>query len=217
MGKQIFKSSLVVAAMTLISRILGFVRDMLIARLFGVDLATDAFFVAFKIPNFLRRLFVEGAFAHAFVPVLSDYKENASHGALKQFIDKTAGTFMGILMAITLFAMVTASVLVLVVAPGFAWSGEQHDLAVILLQISLPYLFFIGFVAFSGSVLNANERFSIPALTPVLLNITMIATAIWLAPMLDQPVKALAWGVFAGGLLQCLFQIPALMRIGLLL
>jgi putative peptidoglycan lipid II flippase len=216
LGKQIFKSSLVVAAMTLISRILGFVRDMLIARLFGVDLATDAFFVAFKIPNFLRRLFVEGAFAHAFVPVLSGYKENASHADLKQFIDKTAGTFMGILMAVTLFAMVTASCLILVVAPGFAWAGEQHDLAVILLQISLPYLFFIGFVAFSGSVLNANEQFSVPAITPVLLNITMIATAIWLAPLLNQPVIALAWGVFIGGLVQCLFQIPALMRIGLL-
>lgn len=215
MARQLFKSSLIVGAMTLISRILGFVRDMLIARIFGVDLATDAFFVAFKIPNFLRRLFVEGAFAHAFVPVLSDYRDG-SQAELKQFINKTAGTLMALLMLMALIGMVAAPVLILLLAPGFPWQGEQHKLAVLLLQITLPYLFFIGFVAFAGSILNAHGRFAASAITPAILNICMIATAIWLAPLMNQPVEALAWGVFIAGIVQVFFQIPALSRLGLM-
>jgi putative peptidoglycan lipid II flippase len=216
LSRQLFKSTAIVGSMTLISRILGFVRDMLIARIFGVDIATDAFFVAFKIPNFLRRLFAEGAFAHAFVPVLANYKEQGSKAALKLFVDRTAGTLALILMLITLIGIVAAPLLILLLAPGFAWQGTQHELSVLMLQITFPYLLFIGLVAFAGGILNAHGKFAIPALTPVFLNISMIAAAIRLAPLMDEPVMALAWGVFAAGVVQLLFQIPALMRLGLM-
>jgi putative peptidoglycan lipid II flippase len=202
--------------MTLISRLLGFVRDMLIARIFGVDLATDAFFVAFKIPNLFRRLFAEGAFAHVFVPVLSANKTHGNQDALKLLIERTAGTLAVILFCISLAGMLVAPLLIWMLAPGFAWQGSQHDLAVKMLQITLPYLFFIGLVAFAGSVLNVHNKFAVSALTPVFLNITMIAAAIWLAPKMDVPVIALAWGVFAAGAVQLLFQIPSLVRLGLI-
>ena len=216
MSRHLFKSTVIVSSMTLISRILGFVRDMLIARIFGVDVATDAFFVAFKIPNFLRRLFAEGAFAHAFIPVLADYKEQGSKADLKVFVDKTAGTLAGILMLLTLIGVVVAPVLILLLAPVFAWQGSQYELAVLLLKITFPYLFFISLVAFAGAILNAHDKFAIPALTPVFLNISMIVAAIWFAPLMEQPIVALAWGVFAAGIIQVCFQIPSLMRLGLL-
>lgn len=216
MSRQLFKSTAVVSSMTLVSRLLGFVRDMLIARLFGVDPATDAFFVAFKIPNFLRRLFAEGAFAHVFVPLLTDYKEQKDKAALKQFINKTAGTLSVYLALITLIGIVIAPLLILLLAPGFSWQGTQHDLSVKLLQITLPYLIFIVLVAFAGGILNAYGKFAVPALTPVFLNICMIVAAVWLAPLMDEPVTALAWGVFAAGVVQLLLQLPALKRLGLL-
>lgn len=216
MSKQLFKSTVMVGSMTLISRILGFVRDMLIAHIFGVNSATDAFFVAFKIPNFLRRLFAEGAFAHAFVPLLSDYKERGGKIALKQFIDKTAGTLSVILLLMTLIGVVAAPVLIMLLAPGFMWQGSQYELSVQLLQITFPYLFFIALVAFAGGILNAHGQFAIPALTPVFLNICMIAAAIWLTPLMTEPVTALAWGVFAAGIVQLAFQVPPLMRLGLM-
>ena len=215
-SQQLFKSTAVVGSMTMISRLLGFVRDMLIARLFGVDFATDAFFVAFKMPNFFRRLFAEGAFAHAFVPVLSTYEERGSVAALKEFIAKTAGTLSVCLLLITLAGVVLAPILILLLAPGFAWQGKQHDLSVWMLQITFPYLLFISLTAFAGSILNAQGRFAIPALTPVFLNICMIGAAIWLAPLMETPVVALAWGVFIAGVVQLLFQLPSLMRLGLL-
>ncbi len=216
MSRQLFKSTVVVGSMTLVSRLLGFVRDMLIAHIFGVGSATDAFFVAFKIPNFLRRLFAEGAFAHAFVPVLSDYKERGSQAALKQFIDKTAGTLSVCLLLITALGVFAAPVLIMLLAPGFIWQGSQYELSVQLLQITFPYLFFVTLVAFAGGILNAHGKFAIPALTPVFLNICMIAAAIWLAPLMSEPVTALAWGVFAAGVVQLLFQLPALMHLGLM-
>ena len=216
MSRHLFKSTVIVSSMTLISRILGFVRDMLIARIFGVDVATDAFFVAFKIPNFFRRLFAEGAFAHAFIPVLADYKEQGSEANLKVFVDKTAGTLAGILMLLTLIGVVVAPILILLLAPGFAWQGSQYELAVLLLKITFPYLLFISLVAFAGAILNAHDKFAIPALTPVFLNISMIVAAIWFAPLMEQPIVALAWGVFAAGIIQVCFQIPSLIRLGLL-
>lgn len=202
--------------MTLISRILGFVRDMLIARLFGAGLATDAFFVAFKVPNFLRRLFVEGAFTHAFVPIISELRHQGDTVSLKAFIDKISGSLLGLLLAITLTGMIAAPVLILALAPGFPWQSGQHDLAVRLLQITLPYLFFIGFTAFAGSILNAYGRFAVPAATPALLNVFMILAAVWLAPKMAEPVTALAWGVFAAGIAQAGLQLAALMRLGLI-
>lgn len=216
MRRQLFKSTAVVGGMTLVSRLLGFIRDMLIARIFGVDSTTDAFFVAFKIPNFLRRLFAEGAFAHAFVPVLSDYKAYGTAAALKAFIDKTAGTLALILMSVTLIGIAAAPILVLLLAPGFAGQGAQYDLSVQLLRITFPYLLFISLTAFAGAILNAHGKFAIPALTPAFLNLSMIAAAIWLSPLMSQPIAALAWGVFAAGIVQMLFQIPAMYRLGLM-
>lgn len=216
MSQQLFKSTAIVSSMTLISRLLGFVRDMLVARIFGVDFATDAFFVAFKIPNLFRRLFAEGAFAHVFVPVLVVNKARDNKDALKLLIERTAGTLAVILVGISLLGMLVAPLLIWMLAPGFAWQGLQHDLAVKMLQITLPYLFFIGLVAFVGSVLNVHGKFAVPALTPVFLNITMIAAAIWLAPVMDVPVMALAWGVFAAGVVQLLFQMPSLIALGLI-
>jgi putative peptidoglycan lipid II flippase len=215
LSKKLFKSTAVVSGMTMISRILGFIRDMLFARIFGVDSGTDAFFVAFKIPNFLRRLFAEGAFSQAFVPVLADYKEQGSKEALKLFIDRTAGSLALILMAVTIIGMIAAPLLIMLFAPGFMWEGGQYDLAVQMLRITFPYLFFISSVAFAGGILNSHGQFAVPAFTPVFLNLCMISAAIWLSPLMPEPITALAWGVFIAGMVQLAFQFPALMALGL--
>jgi putative peptidoglycan lipid II flippase len=215
-SKQLFKSTAIVSSMTMISRVMGFARDMLFANIFGVNAATDAFFVAFRIPNFLRRLFMEGAFAQAFVPTLSDYNEKGSLEALQLFIDRTAGTLAVLLVLFTVIGVIAAPLLILLFAPGFLWEGDQYELAVQMLRITFPYLFFVTLVAFAGAILNARGKFAIPALTPVLLNICMIGAAIWLAPLMAEPIMALAWGVFGAGVMQLLFQIPALVRLGLL-
>lgn len=210
------RSTAVVSSMTMISRIMGFIRDMIFARYFGADSGTDAFFVAFKIPNFLRRLFAEGAFAQAFVPVLSDYKEKGSRQALKEFVDRTAGTLALTLIVVTILGIVAAPVLILIFAPGFLWNGDRYELTVEMLRITFPYLFFISSTAFAGSLLNTFGRFAVPAFTPVLLNICLISASIWIAPLMHEPVMALAWGVFAAGAVQLVFQFPALKRIGLI-
>ncbi len=216
MSKKLLQSTAVVGSMTLISRVLGFVRDMLLARFLGVDMATDAFYIAFKIPNFFRRLFAEGAFAQAIVPVLTEYQRQGGEAAVKQLVDHTAGVLGLALLALTCVGVLAAPLLVLAIAPGFQWASGQHALAVQLLQITFPYLFFVALVALAGSILNVYGRFAIPAVTPVLLNICMILAAVWWAPLFEQPVIALAWGVFIAGVLQVLLQLPVLWRIGLL-
>jgi putative peptidoglycan lipid II flippase len=202
--------------MTLTSRILGFVRDMVIARYFGADAATDAFFVAFKIPNFLRRLFAEGSFSQAFVPVLSEYRERRDRAGTQAFLDRAAGSFGLILLGVTVAGMIAAPLLILLFAPGFYRREDQFWLSVDLLRITFPYIFFISLTAFAGGILNTWGRFAVPAFTPVLLNLVMIAAAIWLAPQLAEPVTALAWGVLLAGLAQLAFQVPALLRAGVL-
>lgn len=202
--------------MTMISRVLGFIRDMLFARIFGIDSGTDAFFVAFKIPNFLRRLFAEGAFSQAFVPVLSDYKEKGDIQSLRSFINRTAGTLSLILFLVTVIGIIASPLLIIIFAPGFINEGEQYDLAVQMLRITFPYLLFISCVAFAGGILNAHGKFAVPAFTPVFLNLCMISAAIWLSPLMDKPIVALAWGVFAAGVVQLLFQLPWLHKLGLL-
>jgi len=216
LGRHLFKSTAVVSGMTLISRILGFLRDMIFARYFGAGAGMDAFFVAFKIPNFLRRLFAEGAFSQAFVPVLSDYKAKGSKEALKGFIDRTAGTLALVLMSVTIIGVVAAPFLIIVFAPGFYLEGKRYDQTVEILRITFPYLFFISSTAFAGAILNTYGRFAVPAFTPVFLNICLIVAAIWIAPMMDEPIIALAWGVFIAGAVQLAFQFPALINIGLL-
>ncbi|MBT7108589.1 MAG: murein biosynthesis integral membrane protein MurJ, partial [Methylococcales bacterium] len=198
--------------MTMLSRIMGFIRDMLLARLFGADAATDVFFVAFKIPNFLRRLFAEGAFSQAFVPVLAEYKEQHGKQALKQFVDRTGGALALVLIVLTVIGVAAAPIIILIFAPGFLWEKSgQYELAVDLLRLTFPYLFFISSVAFAGGILNTFGKFVVPAFTPVFLNLCLIGAAIWLAPLMNEPVMALAWGVFAAGIVQLLFQFPALM------
>jgi putative peptidoglycan lipid II flippase len=210
------KSTAVVGSMTLISRVLGFLRDMVIAHHFGASAATDAFFVAFRIPNFLRRLFSEGSFAQALLPILSQHRESGDSAHLKHFIDHAAGTLMVLLSTMTFMGTITAPVLILAFAPGFIDNPGQLDLSVALLIVTLPYLFFITLTAFAGGIFNSVGRFAIPAATPAVLNLTMIAAALWLAPELEQPVMALALAVLVAGILQLAIQIPALAAAGLL-
>lgn len=199
--------------MTLISRILGFLRDVLIAKIFGAGLVSDAFFVAFRIPNLLRRIFAEGAFSQAFVPILSEYKNRRSEEETRDLIDHVA-TLLGVaLFIVTLIGILAAPLIIYVSAPGFSVNQEKFALTIELLRITFPYILFISFVALAGGILNTYSKFSVPAFTPVLLNLSFIGCALWLAPLLDPPVLALAWAVFIGGILQLAFQVPFLMRI----
>jgi len=210
------KSTAVVGGLTLISRILGFIRDVVIAYVFGASTSTDAFFVAFKIPNFMRRLFGEGAFSQAFIPVISEYKTQRKEAEVKHLVDHVAGHLGGVLLLVTVIGIVIAPLLVLIFAPGFFQNKEKYDLTVAMLQITFPYLLFIALTAFAGAVLNTYGRFAVPALTPVLLNVCLIGAAVWIAPSLEQPVMALAYAVFFAGIIQLAFQLPFLHRLHLL-
>lgn len=202
--------------MTMISRILGFARDVLIARLFGASAGADAFFMAFRIPNFLRRLFAEGAFSPAFVPILAEYKARREHAAVQDLVDHVAGTLAATLFIVTLIGIIAAPLMVMLFAPGFLDDPARYDPAVVMLRITFPYILFISLTALAGGILNTYGKFSVPAFTPVFLNLSMIAAALWLAPRLENPIHALAWGVFVGGALQLLFQLPFLYRLRLL-
>lgn len=213
---SLLKSSLLVGSMTMLSRILGLARDVVIAHGFGAGASADAFFVAFKIPNFLRRLFAEGAFAQAFVPVLSEYRTQGSQAAVKELIDRVCGSLGFVLMLITLVAVMGAPLLAMLFAPGFYLEGgERFGLTVDMLRITFPYLLLISLTAFAGSVLNSFDRFLVPAFTPVLLNLSLIGAVYWLQPWLETPVMALAWGVLIAGVSQLLLQIPFLLRLEL--
>lgn len=205
-----------VSGNTLISRILGFLRDLVIARVFGANAATDAFFVAFRIPNALRRLFAEGAFSMALVPVLNDYKEAQRRAALKVFLDDTAGTLGVALLLVSVLGIVLAPLLVLLFAPGFVRDPDQWALSAQLVRLTFPYVLFISLTALAAGILNTYERFGIPAFTPVLLNLALIGCAVTLAPHLERPILALAWGVLIGGIAQLALQLPFLARLGLL-
>ncbi|PIE82997.1 MAG: murein biosynthesis integral membrane protein MurJ [Candidatus Contendobacter odensis] len=216
MSKALLKSTGIVSAMTTLSRISGFVRDMVYAQVFGAGAGTDAFFVAFRIPNFLRRLFAEGAFSQAFVPVLSEYQTRRSRKELHQLIDQVTGTLGVILFAITAIGVLAAPLLIMLFAPGFTDDPDKYQLTVDMLRITFPYLLFISLTALAGGILNSYGRFAVPAITPVLLNFCMIAAALWLAPLMAQPVMGLAWGVFIAGVVQLAFQLPFLLRLKLL-
>ena len=199
--------------MTLLSRILGFVRDTVIARVFGAGMATDAFFVAFKIPNFLRRLFAEGAFSQAFVPILSEYKNRRGEDETRELIDYVSGVLALALFVVTVLGVLAAPWIIYVSAPGFVGEPEKFNLTVDLLRITFPYILFISLTALAGGILNTMSRFAVPAFTPVLLNVSFIVFALWLTPYFDPPAKALAWAVFAGGVAQLAFQWPFLIRL----
>jgi putative peptidoglycan lipid II flippase len=213
---RLLKSTATVGGATILSRILGFLRDVVFARLFGASGETDAFFLAFKIPNFMRRLFGEGSFSLAFVPVLSELAETGDRRALKDFIDHVAGTLLAVLLVITAVGVLAAPAVLAVFAPGWVLEGRpEFDLSAQMLRITFPYILFISLTALAAGILNTFERFLVPALTPVLLNLSLIAAALGLSGRLDIPVMALAWGVLAAGVVQLLFQWPALARLGL--
>ncbi len=205
-----------VSSMTLLSRIFGFVRDAVIARSFGAGIYTDAFFVAFKIPNLLRRLFAEGAFSQAFVPILAEYKNRRGHDDTKLLIDHVATLLFLALLVVTLLGILAAPAVVYISAPGFVDEPEKFAVTVTMLRIIFPYILLISLVSLAGGILNTYSRFSIPAFTPVLLNVATIGAALWLAPHLETPAMALAWGVMLGGVLQLLLQIPFLRQLGLM-
>lgn len=217
MSLKLIKSTAVVSVMTFLSRIMGLIRDVVMARFFGAGAGTDAFLVAFKIPNFFRRLFAEASFAYAFVPVLSEYKTQRTHEEVQAFVDRVAGSLASVLFLLTLVGVIFAPIFIMIFAP--TWMSEQpykHELASAMLVLTFPYVLFISLTAFAGGILNAYGKFAIPAFTPVLLNVSLIVCAVWLSPYLDQPIMALGWGVFLAGVSQLLFQIPYLMKIGLL-
>jgi putative peptidoglycan lipid II flippase len=219
-GNRLLRSTAVFSSMTFLSRLSGLVRDQVYAAVFGASPAMDAFVVAFRIPNFMRRLSAEGSFSMAFVPVLAEYKEKHDQAAVKELVDRVAGTLMAALLALTAVAVLAAPWIMRVFAPGFEVDSEQSRLATEMLRITFPYALFISLASLAGGILNSYQRFAIPALSPVLMNLSMIAAAWGLVPWMREwgyaPVLALAWGVFAAGILQLVFQLPALARIGLL-
>lgn len=212
---NLLKALATVGSMTFLSRVLGFVRDTLIARVFGAGIYTDAFFIAFKIPNLLRRLFAEGAFSQAFVPVLAEYKNRRGHDETHVLVNHVA-TLLGLaVFVVMVLGIIAAPWVVYLSAPGFHASPDKFQLTVDLLRITFPYILFISLVSLAGGVLNTYSRFSVPAFTPVLLNLSFIVAALFFAPYFHPPVMVLAWAVFAGGMLQLAFQVPYLLKIGL--
>ena len=213
---NLLKALATVGSMTFVSRILGFARDTLIARVFGAGATMDAFVVAFRIPNLLRRISAEGAFSQAFVPILAEYKNQRSVNETRALINHVA-TLLGLfLVAITILGMLAAPWVVNVTASGFAADASKFDLTVELLRITFPYIFFISLVSLAGGVLNTYGNFSVPAFTPVWLNVAFIVAALFLVPYFGGSIKVLAWAVFVGGILQLLYQIPYLLKIGLI-
>ncbi len=213
---NLLKALVTVSGMTLLSRILGFVRDFVIARVFGAGMLTDAFFVAFKLPNLLRRLFAEGAFSQAFVPILGEYKNKRGEDEARRLVDRVATLLFLVLLLVTLLGMVGAPLLVYLSAPGFAADADKFALTVELTRITFPYILFMSLVALAGGILNTWSRFAIPAFTPVLLNLSFIGMALFATPCFSRPVLALGWAVFLGGALQLALQLPFLRRIGMM-
>ena len=212
----LLRSTAVFSSVTFLSRITGLVRDQVYAAVFGASPAMDAFVVAFRIPNFMRRLSAEGSFSMAFVPVLAEYKARGDHAAVKALVDRVAGTLLAALMVVTGLAVLAAPWIMPLFAPGFGAGTPQGDLAATMLRITFPYALFISLAALAGGILNTWGRFAVPALSPVLMNLAMIAAALALAPFMAEPVMALAWGVLAAGVLQLAVQLPSLARLGLL-
>ncbi len=214
--RGLLRSMLTFSGGTFVSRLLGLVREIVIADRFGATAATDAFLIAFRIPNFMRRLFAEGSFSMAFVPVLTEYKETRSHEELRELFARTAGTLGAILLVVTALGVIFAEVLVGGFAPGALDEPAKFALTTDLLRLTFPFLLFVSLTALAGAGLNSFNRFGVAALTPVILNLCMIGAALFLAPRLEVPIMALGWAVLAAGILQLLVQLPALARLGLL-
>lgn len=198
--------------MTFISRMLGFGRDMILAQMFGAEAAMDAFYIAFKIPNFMRRLFAEGAFSQAFVPVLAEYQKTRTIDEVRLFLARIAGSMSAVLSLVTLIGIIASPVVIYIFAPGFGEDSVRSELATYMLKLTFPYLLLISLTAMAGAILNTYGYFGVPAITPVLLNISLIVSAVYLSTKFTTPVIALAWGVLIAGIVQLLFQIPFLMQ-----
>jgi len=205
-----------VSSLTLLSRILGFVRDFVIARTFGAGMLTDAFFVAFRLPNLLRRMFAEGAFSQAFVPLLAEYRNQRGEVETKALVDRVATLLFLVVLGVAVLGVIGAPALIYLSAPGFAANADKFALTVDLTRITFPYILFMALVALAAGILNTWSRFALPAFTPTLLNLSFIGMALFAAPYFDPPVMVLAWAVFLGGLLQLAIQVPALKKIGML-
>ena len=210
------RSTGVVGGMTMLSRVLGLARDVVFARLFGASLIMDAFFVAFKIPNLLRRFTAEGAFSNAFVPVISEYHSQRAHADVQDLVDRATGTLGLILVGITALGVIAAPIIIMIFAPGFIGESGRFDLATAMLRFTFPYLLFISLVALASGILNTYGRFAAPAFAPVLLNVVLISFALWVSPHVDPPGLALAIGVFVAGLIQLSFVLPFLKGIDVL-
>ncbi|KGD73659.1 membrane protein [Tatumella morbirosei] len=213
---NLLKSLAAVSSMTLFSRVLGFARDAIVARVFGAGMATDAFFVAFKLPNLLRRIFAEGAFSQAFVPILAEYKNKQGEEATRIFVSYVSGLLTLVLAVVTLLGMLAAPWVIYVTAPGFADTADKFALTTALLRVTFPYILLISIASLIGAILNTWNRFSVPAFAPTLLNVSMIFFALVAAPWFHPHVMALAWAVVAGGVLQLGYQLPHLRKIGML-
>lgn len=211
--RGLLHSASLVSGMTFFSRILGLVRDILLGYLFGAGIGFDAFLVAFKIPNFFRRSFAEGAFAQAFVPVLAEYQAPTQQAQLRSFVQSVSGCLALVLGIFCLLAMLGAPLVVRIFAPGFSPDEARFHLATHMIVITFPYLWLIAMTALAGGILNSFGRFGVPAFTPALLNVCLIVAAVWVAPYLHVPIFALAWGVLAAGLVQAAFQLPFLKAI----
>jgi len=213
---NLHKTLATVSGMTMLSRVTGLIREILFARAFGASAYTDAFNVAFRIPNLLRRLFAEGAFSQAFVPILAEYKTRQGAAATKALADHVATTLIWTMLLVCLLGIVGAPLVVYLIATGFTDNPDAFGASVLMTRVMFPYIGCMSFVALAGGILNTWREFRIPALTPVLLNLAFIAGVLFLAPHLAQPIYAMAIAVFVGGLLQAAIQVPALVKIGML-
>ncbi|WP_297198197.1 murein biosynthesis integral membrane protein MurJ [uncultured Pluralibacter sp.] len=213
---NLLRSLAAVSSMTMFSRVLGFARDAIVARIFGAGMATDAFFVAFKLPNLLRRIFAEGAFSQAFVPILAEYKSKQGEDATRVFVSYVSGLLTLALALVTVLGIAAAPWVITITAPGFADTADKFTLTTQLLRITFPYILLISLASLAGAILNTWNRFSVPAFAPTLLNVSMIGFALFAAPYFHPPILALAWAVTAGGILQLFYQLPHLKKIGML-
>ncbi|UDG79373.1 putative lipid II flippase MurJ [Candidatus Ecksteinia adelgidicola] len=213
---NLFKSLAIVSIITIFSRLLGFSRDTVIAKIFGASVTMDAFFVAFKIPNFLRRIFAEGAFSQAFIPILSEYKNQKNKEETRNFIAHVSGALTLVLIVITTLGILIAPWIIFITAPGFVHIPDMFILTIALLRIIFPYILFISLASLAGAILNTWNHFSVPAFMPAFLNISIISCALFTSSYFHPQVKILAWSVIGGGILQLIYQLPYLFKIGML-